>query len=97
MADKGFPVEESLSNPRMSFCKPRISGRVSRGPIVRVAEEGGRPNEVCRRTRRGRAVVEVLSISFGKGCEIIWTGRNDILCKDVVTKNAVDDDSNKIQ
>ena len=55
MAESGLPVEKSLSNPRMSFCRPRISGRFSRGPVVRVFEEAGKPDEACRRTSRGRA------------------------------------------
>ena len=55
-AESGLPDSKSLSNPSMSFCKPRISGRFSRGPEVRVDEEAGRPSEACRRTRRGRAV-----------------------------------------
>ena len=56
MAESGLPEEKSLSKPRMSFCKPRISGRLSRGPVFRVADEAGRPKDFCNRTSRGRAV-----------------------------------------
>ena len=56
MAERGLPVAKSLSNPRRSFCRPRIKGRFSRGPVVRVFEDPGRPNDACSRTSRGRAI-----------------------------------------
>lgn len=55
-AESGLPEEKSLSNPRISFCNPRISGRFFRGPMTRGPEEAGRPNDACNRTSRGRAV-----------------------------------------
>lgn len=57
-AESGLPEAKSLSNPRMSFCNPRMSGRFSKGPMTSVSEEGGRPNDACSRASRGRAVGE---------------------------------------
>lgn len=56
IAERGLPVRLSLSKPRMSFWRPRISGRVFKGAGSRLVEEAGRLKEACRRTRRGRAV-----------------------------------------
>ena len=55
-AERGFPVEKSLSNPKRSFSRPRIRGMFRRGPVVRVPEDAGRPNDACSKTRRGRAI-----------------------------------------
>lgn len=75
-AESGLPVAKSLSNPRMSFCNPRIRGRFSRGPVVRVSEDAGRPNEAWRRTRRGRAVgrTDIYVLAFEKTRKDFWDG-----------------------
>ena len=56
IAERGLPERLSLSKPRMSFCNPRIIGKFFRGGRIRDSEEGGRLNDICRRTSSGRAV-----------------------------------------
>lgn len=64
IAERELPVRLSLSNPRMSFWRPRIRGRFFRGGGRREVEEGGRLDEAWRRTRRGRAEGGCICVSI---------------------------------